>query len=162
VEQIMKYTLTTAALVLAMTVAADAADPTVWQGEMFVSTATPQCTSAGIIVGDSYRAIFAPKGLPDSPTSDQIAFFFPRATAQIVPKSGTLNGAKSVTVTAILPSASLWTESPTGHSYTVSPTTIKATTPSVTITATMSKFWLSGCSTTLSGNLSRRPGNLQF
>jgi hypothetical protein len=57
----MKYALTTAALVLAMTATANAADPTLWQGDMFVTTATPQCTGGGIIVGDSYRAIFAPR-----------------------------------------------------------------------------------------------------
>ena len=161
----MKSILCATAIVFAMTGAenaANAGNSTVWQGEIFVTTATSQCASGGIIVGDSYRTILAPKNLPGNTTSDQLAVFFPRATSLIVPKSGTLNGATSVTTTVILPNASLWTESPTGQSYAVSPTTITKTTPSVTISATISHFWLDGCSVKLSGNLPLRPGHLQF
>jgi hypothetical protein len=155
----MKYTLTTAALVLAMTAAADAA--TLWQGDMFISTATSACSSVGTNAGDFVQAVFAPKKLQgNSTTSDQFAIFRPRGSAaQIVPKSGTLNGATTFTLT-VIENAAVHTISETTSPITVSPATITATTPTVTITWAQAGWDTTGCNVTLQGILARRPGSL--
>jgi hypothetical protein len=75
----MKSTLTATAIAIAMTAAPAASTPTVWQGDMFIKTASSACSTAGTNVGDFSQVIFAPKGLPgNSTSSDQIAVFFPR------------------------------------------------------------------------------------
>ena len=75
----MKYALAAAGTVLAIT-AANA--ETVWQGDIFVTSATSACASAGASVGDDRQAIFAPRTLPGNGSSDQIVIFRVRGALQ--------------------------------------------------------------------------------
>jgi len=159
----MKYTLATATATLALTAAANAA--TVWQGDMFVATATSACGSAGINAGDFWQAIFAPKGLPgNNASSDQFALFHPHGfAAQIVPKSGTLDKAIAITLTTIRSDATTKINASAGnHSFTVSPPAPSTGTASVTISWTQTDWFTTGCNVTLNGVLVRRPGDLQL
>jgi len=160
----MKYTFAATAIVLA-TAAASAAStssPPIWQGDLFITTAstsTAACNGAGIATGGVVQAIFAAKNLPNIP-SDQLAVFFPGGSAhQIVPKSGTsLNGATSVTITHIKHDASLKTEIVT------LPGAIKISSPASgtqSLTVPVSDLGATGCNVTFNGVLIPRPGSLQ-
>ena len=154
----MKHILIATASVLAMTAAASAATPSgryLWQGDVFITAATPQCSSEGKNVGTFFQAVFEPKGLPaNDPQKDQLMIFpFGQLAAlHYVPNtaSGLLNGATSVAGTGIN-SGGLFTGTMSLKSVTVSPPTPKTNTPSVTITWT--KTNASGCTFTASGNL---------
>ncbi len=160
----MKYTLTTTAIALAMSAAANAAAPTVWQGAIFITVdpkSTNSCSSQGINTGDFVQAIFAPQNAQKK-TPDQLAVIFPGSAHQFVPASGTtLNKATSVTVTHINHNAGVTTSKNT----TLGPIQISSPDP-VTQSVTISKpvpdigNGTVPCKVTFNGALTPRPGTL--
>lgn len=167
----MKYGLTTTAIALAMSVAANAATtipPTLWVGDMFITvdstSASGACGGAGIATGDSVQAIFAPKNLPgNSTTTDQFSAFFRRGSAiLIVPSSGTFSSTTSQnSAFTVIDGVTTLNKTSTMKPVSVSPAELKiiATTPSVTISFSVSGFLVSGCNATFKGALGLRPGN---
>ena len=158
----MKYALAAAGTVLAITAAANA--ETVWQGDIFVTSATSACASVGVSVGDDRQAIFAPGTLPGNGSSDQIAIFRPRGSATLLVRlSGTLDKATSFQYYAINHSATQAQGTYQNQGpFAVTPPKISATNmPSVvTVTYSWKNNGVTNCNMTLTGNLTRRPGNL--
>ncbi len=159
----MKCTLAATAIVLATAAAANAA--TLWQGDLFITTASNGCPSLGTNVGDFAQVIFAPQGLPGNST-DQLSAFFPRGAAtQIEPASGgSLNKATSYNLTNIdLNNANTATVPQSALNIKVTPYPVKAGNV-VTISFSIANFYSSNnaCSVTLSGTLIQRPGNLPY
>ena len=163
----MKYTLVSAMTAIALATAATtgAAGGPVWQGDMFLNTATPtQCNQGGAYAGDSVQAIFAPMGPGNNPKQDQLAVFFPRGSAHLIePTSGgALNNASSVTVVSITRKAMQKTDQNQNLSpIKISPPAPSAGTASVSISLKVPNFTnVTGCTVTFSGILTPPPGNL--
>ncbi len=116
----MKKTLAAAATILAISGAANAISPNltppsghfIWQGDMFINTATPATPAANCIafkVGKPVaQVMFAPRGLPNNhPTQDKFMWFpVGELTAQqwvsnTPSTSGLLNGATSVAASGV-------------------------------------------------------------
>lgn len=162
----MKYTVASAITAIALATAATtgAAAGPVWQGDMFLSTATPTpCNQGGAYAGDSVQAIFAPMGSGNNPKQDQLAVFFPRGSAHLIePTSGgSLNNAASVTVISINNDA----KEKVNQNQNLSPISVSPQAPSagtpVTISLQVPNFTnVTGCTVTFSGILTQRPGNL--
>ena len=159
----MKYTLTTTAVILAMTAAANA--QTVWQGDLFVTAVTSACNSpvVALNVGDFIQAILAPKNLSGNGSSDSLNVFLPRGAAyNIVPQNGTLNAATAFKLVGIHHDGTAGSSTPSSQGpFSVSPSTIASVTPSVTLSFTWHGYdGVSGCSVSFQGVLTRRPGNI--
>ncbi len=161
----MKYTLAAAALLLSATAAGAATSSgTVWQGDLFIQTATSQCNAQGTIAGDFAQAVYAPMGAPgNNPSQDQLAIFLPRGSAFLFVPSlgGPLNKASNVNITTISSTA-------TSGSSSGQPVTALKVSASVvsgfhvrTISFGLSNFLgISGCNVTISGTLYQRSVNL--
>lgn len=157
----MKYIFAAAAAILATSsVVANAG--ALWQGDLFVTSATTACNSKGTNAGDFSQAVYSPLGdAGNGGTQDRLAIFFPRGTAfLVVPASGgTLNNATKVNVTAIHSNA-------TGGSATWSVSGLAVSQPvqagvPVKISFGLSNFLgVSGCNVSLSGTLAPKPANL--
>ncbi len=154
----MKYILAAAAVAFATT----SANAAVWQGQLFIMTATSACNARGTNAGDFSQAVYSPLGkVGNGGTQDQLAIFFPRGSAFLVVPAlgGALNKATKVNVTAINSNA---TGGPATWSVTALTVTqpVQAGTP-VKISFGVSNFLsVSGCTVTLSGTLAPRPVNL--
>ncbi len=87
----MKYTLATAAIVIATT-AVNAASNTpltpsgrsLWQGELFVISTNGPCVK----VGDARPVVFEPKGFPGNNSKDKLRFSRGIIAGEMVPASG--------------------------------------------------------------------------
>lgn len=159
----MKYTITATAIVFA-TIAftgtpsrATLSGQYLWQGDFFITAATPQCSSEGKNVGAFGQMVFQPKKLPgNDPNQDKLVIFpsWKLSAMQWVSNtpstSGLLNGATSVTMTGVDASGA-YSNSKTVKSLTVSPKAPSTTTPSVAISLTMTES--SGCTITAAGHL---------
>ncbi len=158
----MKKTLVATAIALAATAAANATTPAIWQGDLFITTASTSaatlCNSVGISTGDVVQAIFAPKNA--STSSDELAVFFPGGSAhQLVPqgKATALANATNVIITHIQHNAGLKTENVT------LPAAIKISSPTSgtqSLTVSVANLGTTGCNVTFNGILVPRPGNL--
>ena len=167
----MKQTLAAAATVLAISGGANATSPSlttpsghfIWQGDMFINTATPAANCTAFKVGKLVpQVMFAPKGLPNNDPKHDKFMWFPvgELTAQQwVPNtsSGLLNGATSVAASGVN-SGGLYTSitdpSPI-TSFSVSPptiTTVPTQLASSIVTVTF-KAVPNGCSVTAAGHL---------
>ena len=157
----MKYTFAAAAVILA-TCNAVATAGTLWQGDLFVTTATSACYTKGTNAGDFSQAVYSPLGkVGNGGAQDQLAIFFPRGSALlVVPASGgTLNKATTVNVTTINSNATGGTATWSVTGLTVSQP-VQAGVP-VKISFGVSNFLsVSGCNVSLSGTLAPKPANL--
>ncbi len=160
----MKKTLATAAVVLSLTAANAASGATpkpLWKGDMFVTSVTTPCISAGTAVGDVVQAIYAPTGLPGSTEpADTINFFYPRGAAvhwASYPGT-TLSTSTGFNVSLIRRSSNASINTPAAAQFTVSPSTITTSTPAVAITLVKSNSWgITGCTVETQGILTSHP-----
>jgi hypothetical protein len=115
------------------------AAPSVWEGDLFVTNVTSQCTAMGIAsVGEYFRAVYAPHLAAQDPP-EAIALFGPKAALVLQATGGTLRGVKNFEATHISDDAGLGQFSGTVD-YTIKPTTITATTQVVQISGTINNF----------------------
>ncbi len=165
----MKKTFAAAAAILAIGGAANAATLTtpsghfIWQGDMFVNTATPAANCTAFKVGQLVaQVMFAPKGLPNNDPAHDKLMWFPMGeltAQQWVPNTATglLNGATSIAASGV-DSGGLYTSTVDPSpitSFSVSPATIttvpaKLASSMVTVTFTAVQ---KGCTATASGHL---------
>ncbi len=158
----MKRTFAAAALSLATVASANAATkpPTVWQGDLFISSLAGSCPSGKFNVGDTVQAIYAPGGLPGNITVDQLAVFSIKLGAtQFQPTVGaTLNGATSGTGWWIDTGGSAGQAVDFRGSIAISPPNVSSTTQTVGIS--MTPQFGADCTVTFQGVLALRPGKL--
>ena len=164
----MKYTITAVILSLATAAPASAAattPPTIWQGDIFVASATSSCTT--VTVGNRFaQVIYAPANLPGNGGTDQIAVFSDGPKNQAVqwqPVPGpTLNGATSFNIWHIDNLAEvIQSQNTSGPTFTIKPSTISSNTGPITFTLTSNNFNnTTGCDVTFKGALGKRPGTL--
>ena len=153
-----------------LTIAASpAAAITVWQGDLFITSAVSgtagACAAVNMSVGNFARGVFRPKGLGDNGTSDLLSWHFSASSGQIAtPANVALDGATSATVRIIYGSAgfnqfSNWTIS--GAS--VTPAAPLAGTATVVVQVTVQDIYSkrptqpSNCDVTFRGTLAKKP-----
>jgi hypothetical protein len=90
----MKRLAITAALCALTGVPASAFET--WQGDLFVTTATSQCTtvqgSPNVTVNDFFRAVFRPAGVSDNGPDSKLALYHPRNAHHIEIDNKALTG----------------------------------------------------------------------
>ncbi|MGO9485135.1 MAG: hypothetical protein ACLPX9_11210 [Rhodomicrobium sp.] len=159
----MKRTFAAAAVFsLATAAAANAAEPTVWQGDLFI---TPSSSCTGINAGYFGQAIYAPLGMAGNGKYDNFAVFEGEAQAHLVTPTTevSLSSAINFNTLNISNRADVNQGSPSGMSFTISPAPSAKVQAPVTVTISISDYSVDGntfCPVTLSGTLVYRPGKL--
>jgi hypothetical protein len=134
--------------------------PAVWQGDLFILTATATC--GGATVPDSfYRSVYRPNiALPPKGQAPEALSMNAQRSQFILEATGkTLRGKASAEGTDIGSRAEVTTKATTVD-LAIVPATIKATTPVVQISGTINNLFNKlGCTVTVRGALGLRPSN---
>lgn len=149
---------TLAALILVALTAgpAQAAEPVVWQGDLFFTSVTKVCIANNtIFAGDFARAVYRPQLVSGDP-SEGLSIIFPRAALILEASGKTLRGNAAATETSIGSHAGIGQDSTT-VTLKITPAKITASTPVVQISGTLRNvFTISGCNATIVGVLGLR------
>ena len=135
---------------------AQAAEPAVWQGDLFFTSVTPTCTANGVIAaGDFTRAVYRPR-LTAGDAAEGLSIIFPRAALILEATGKSLRSTAPATETSIGSHAGIGQDSTT-VTLAITPAKITATTPVVQISGTLRNvFTVSGCNATIVGALGLR------
>jgi len=135
-------------------------DTTVWQGNLFFTSATETCITNGVIAPDNFAlAIYRPN-LNGAHAQEGLSFVFPRSAFVVIAAgaNGSLRGKATAIGSFIGAHATLSGEYPTTVDLTITPRAITATTPLVQISGTINNFFdVVGCNATISSAMLPRP-----
>ena len=149
--------LPAAALLLAAAITPGLATE-VWQGDLFITTASAGCANDGIAVGDYFTAIYRPRNLVDNGPDTRLALVASRSAQRYEVTNAPLSGSGPYKGVFITSRANVQTWTGTFSAASVSPATPTATTQTVVIKATFTNFAdVVGCTATLKGSLGNRP-----
>jgi hypothetical protein len=154
-----------AAGLLAMSASSSYATLAVWEGELFVRTASAACKPQGIDGGffaNHWHAVFKPRGIGTNGTDTKFSALNQRSAFQLTWHSRPF-GNGVVDGTGIGGTANLTTWKVTFSGATMSPPVPVPTTPTVILRATIANFsGITGCTVTVVATLGLRPNlNLQ-
>lgn len=139
---------------------AAAAEPLVWQGDLFITAVTSACTTASVAaVGDFDEAVYRPK-LTASAPADALALTLARASLILVANSGTLKGSVAYTGTFIGSHADLgqYTSTVKLAIASTSGGSVTSSSRGVAISGTINEYFsIPGCTITVTGVLGPRP-----
>jgi hypothetical protein len=149
-----------AAAVLAGGLAAEpaAAAPTVWQGDLFITSATSACTSFDINTASFFRAVYRPDIAPPPAGQAKEALSIVSGRSAVILEASTLRGKGAPSSIVIGSEAEFFGPETISVNLTITPSTIKATTPAVEISGSINNFFnISGCTVGVVGALGLRP-----
>jgi hypothetical protein len=151
-------------LAVGVSAASKAQTPTVWQGDLFLTTVTPQCTPDGINVDNFYVSVYRPNIAPPPPNQadEALTLVSPRSAflLETTATGKTLRGKVSANGIAISSRATVSSNpsGPTTVALTITPAKITASTPVVQIKGTINNlFNIAGCNVSVVGALGLRP-----
>jgi hypothetical protein len=137
-----------------------AAQATVWQGFLFITSVNSTCTAQGTTaVEDYYTSVYRPNIAPP-PTGqakEALLISFGRGMSLLEAKGSTLRGKASATVTEFGSRAEYFS-GPATVDLKITPSIIKASTPVVQISGTIENFLnVTGCTAGVRGAFGLRP-----
>jgi hypothetical protein len=150
----MKHSVITALLLASAIVPAAAKE--VWQGDLFITVATPACADIGFANRDFLRAVYRPRNITDNGANTSLLLIGARNAARITVTNNTFATNR--------PFSGKFFTSRAGEddwNATLGPTAVtavNANTPSVTIKTQIKNFdATAGCNVSLEGTLTHRP-----
>jgi hypothetical protein len=149
-----------ALLAAGVSTASNAAEPTVWQGDLFVRAVSAACTAEHItVVNEFYRSVYRPNiaSQPHNVVAEALSLISPRSAFILEATGKTLRGKAAANGLQIGSHAEA-DQAPTTVNLTITPLAITAKTPVVQIKGTINNlFNETGCNVTVSGALGLRP-----
>jgi hypothetical protein len=134
--------------------------PSVWQGNVFVTSVTPTCTATGVTsVGNFYTAVYRPNIAPPptNQANEALTVATPRSAFLLAATGKTLRG-KAKADGVEIGSRAILSEMPTTVDLKITPVTITKSTPVVQISGTINNlFNETGCNVGVVGALGLRP-----
>jgi hypothetical protein len=131
-----------------------------WEGELYVETASAGCASDDVRTGffsSHYHAVFRPRNIGDNGTDTKLALYTPRS-AFTLSWVGKNYGNATVNGTEIGGSANAFPVTMTFSGTSMAPSSIAAATPTVVLKGKIKSFWNDpNCTVTFVAGLGRRP-----
>jgi hypothetical protein len=129
----------------------------VWQGDMFVTAASPRCARNGVSVNDFFRAVFRPRGLENNGADTRLSLFGTRSAHRYLFRNRALAGDGQYQGDFISPQAVVASWNGEFSDASVEPPSPTGSTPTVVVKLRLRDFGDFGCTLTLEGSLGNRP-----